>query len=109
MTKRRQVISTAEAKPCKTQHKKPCSDCPFARTAVKGWLGGYTVDQYLALVHMTEKRIDCHTKLGPQCAGAGIYRSNTLKDPRSKELLVLPADKKLVFATPAEFKEHHEG
>lgn len=100
------ITSIEEAKPTTKQHKKPCHDCPWRRKAVKGWLGGVTVNDWLLDAH-GEAKIDCHTKLGPQCAGAAIYRANVLKSPRDKTLLVLPEDKENVFASSKEFDDHH--
>lgn len=88
------------------QHSKPCSDCPWARKALEGWLGGTSIDEWLAEAH-GEARIDCHVLLGPQCAGAAIYRANVLKRPRNPDILRLPADTALVFAGPHEFRAHH--
>lgn len=105
--KRLQCISADEAEVSFTQHKKPCSDCPWARRSLKGWLGGLSAEEWLREAH-GEARIDCHTKIGPHCAGAAIYRANMAKKPRNKEALVLPADRETVFATPMEFREHHE-
>jgi hypothetical protein len=64
---RRQLITFEMAKPAKKQHKKPCSDCPFARTAMRGWLGPYTAEEWIHLIH-GEGKVECHTKIGPQCA-----------------------------------------
>ncbi len=103
---RRQLITSDQARPAKTQHKKPCGDCPFARTAVRGWLGPYTAEQWIRLIH-GEGKVECHTRIGPQCAGAAIYRSNVCKVPKDKSLLLLPRDRVRVFAGPGEFLEHH--
>jgi len=54
-----------------------------------------------------EERIECHTLLGAQCAGAAIYRANVAKRPRDKGVLLLERDRRTVFATPTEFMEHH--
>lgn len=105
---RRQFITSDMAEPATRQHKKPCSDCPFARTAIPGWLGPYSAKQWVRLVH-GEGKVECHTKIGPQCAGSAIYRGNVCKDPRDKSLLTLPKDKVRVFAGPVEFLEHHTG
>lgn len=87
------------------QHTKPCADCPWARTALRGWIGGYPVAYWLAAVH-GEAEVNCHTRTA-QCAGAAIYRANVLKCPRDGKLLQLPPDRETVFATPAEFTQHH--
>ena len=105
--KRRQLITSDEARTTPKQHKKPCSDCPFSRGSLAGWIPTTPVEW--AMQAHNEDRIECHALLPHQCAGAAIYRSNVCKDPRDKTLLVLPADKKLVFASIKEFLEHHEG
>lgn len=103
--RRRQLISSAEAVDAKAQHTRPCSDCPWARTALNGWLGGATIDEWIATAH-SDAPVDCHTLRGAQCAGIAIYRRNVCKraDPPN---LLLEADREAVFATPAEFREHH--
>lgn len=108
MPKRKQILSIDEGKPATKQHKSPCSDCPFARKAVSGWLGGLTPEQS-ALQAAGEVKIDCHVHLGVQCAGAAIYRSNTCKSPRDKSLLILPRDTTKVFKNHIEFIAHHSG
>jgi hypothetical protein len=107
LVKKGQLITHDQAKPCKEQITQPCTDCPWARTALPGWLGALTADEWLREAH-GEARIDCHTLKGPQCAGAAIYRANMLKLPRDRNTLRLPKDKTKVFATPTEFKNHHE-
>lgn len=104
--------SSDDAKPCNRQHRKPCSDCPWRRVALPGWLGTVTADDWIQAAH-GEVRIDCHTKrgtrapFGPQCAGAAVYRANVCKTPRDRNLLVLQENREKVFATPAEFLAHH--
>lgn len=71
-----------------------------------GWLGGLTAEQWVWKAQ-SEERIPCHTLIGPQCAGAAIYRSNTCKSPRDKSLLVLPADRERVFSHAMEFVAYH--
>jgi len=104
---RRQLVSSDQAQPAVGQHKKPCADCPWARASLRGWLGSGSIQEWIADAH-GEARIECHTLTGAQCAGAAIYRANVCKSPRNKRLLVLPPDRALVFATPAEFSEHHD-
>lgn len=101
----RRLISSDEAVEADRQHTSPCSDCPFARTALNGWLGGSSVEEWLLWAH-TNTQISCHVISNQQCAGLAIYRRNVCK--RVEEpLLTLPADKSKVFATPMEFKQHH--
>lgn len=103
----RQCIASDEAPVSNLQHTKPYTDCPFARTALPGWLGTVTAQEWVATLH-GDGRIDCHAISGPQCAGAAIYRANVCKLPRDKSQLALPADRKLVFSGPGEFLRHHE-
>lgn len=104
--KRRQLVTNLTAKPAKGQHKKPCDDCPFARHALNGWLGGLTAERWLQIAH-GEGQSECHTMTGVDCAGLAIYRANVVKLPRDPAALVLPADHKLCFSTKQEFLKHH--
>lgn len=102
----RRLVSSDEAMPTKSQHRKPCADCPFARKAFRGWIGGLPVAQWVAMVH-GETWIDCHCTTNRPCAGAAIFRANVLKLCKSERHLVLPPNKTLVFATTEEFVKHH--
>jgi hypothetical protein len=106
MSTRRKLITYDEARPAKEQHKKPCSDCPFARDALPGWLGSHTIEEWVLMVH-GENYIECHTLTGAQCAGAAIYRKNVAKLPIDKRILLLPTDHQRVFSSPREFVDHH--
>jgi hypothetical protein len=97
-----------------SQHTKCCSDCPWRRISIRSWLGldhktgqFYTPAYWLKLAH-GETLTDCHLRNQFQCAGMAIYRANVCKRPRYPEILILPADEKLVFSTPMEFIAHHE-
>ncbi len=100
------MTSSAEAKPAKRQHKKPCHDCPWRRTAMPGWLGGDTPAAWVAEAH-SDNVIECHTRLGVQCAGAAIYRANVCKTSRDTSVLRLPSAHAVVFSSPTEFMLHH--
>ncbi len=95
-----------ERKAVKTQHKSPCSDCPWARKAMPGWLGGFTIQTWLELAH-SDSLIHCHTR-DKQCAGAAIFRANICKSSRDSEALTLPADRINVFSWDTEFEKHHK-
>lgn len=103
----RKLISSDEAVPAKGQHQKPCSDCPWSRDSLRGWLGGTSIEGWLKAAH-GETRIECHTLIGAQCAGAAIYRRNVCKLPVDKTALRLPSDCEHVFSRPMEFMEHHD-
>lgn len=90
----------------KRQHTSPCSDCPFARKALPGWLGGFTIASWISDAHGDNVML-CHTR-NKQCAGAAIFRANVCKLPRSTEALRLPADRLKVFASDREFETHHK-
>jgi hypothetical protein len=107
VNKKRQLITIDEAKPAQGQHTKPCSDCPWSRKSLPGWLGGESVADWLAEAHGNHE-IPCHTLAGAQCAGAAIYRRNVCKLHVNDGVLLLEADRERVFATPMEFKRHHE-
>ena len=104
--KGRQLISSDQAVLATRQHTTPCSDCPWSRDSLSGWLGGASVDDWLHTAH-ADCKVDCHTLRGAQCAGMAIYRRNMCKrvDP---PILRLERDTAVVFATPMEFRAHHE-
>lgn len=91
----------------------PCNECPWRRVAARGWLGPMTADEWLEAVH-GETPIACHKTISgdgwegaSQCRGAASFRANVCKAPRNDSVAVGPADRDGVFATSAEFKEHH--
>lgn len=88
------------------QHTKPCPDCPWTRTALKGWLGSMTVEEWLAHAH-ADSVTKCHCFKNQQCAGLAIYRRNVAKLPLPPNL-ILDKDKVLVFASRKEFTDHHQ-
>jgi hypothetical protein len=102
----RQLISNDEAVVGKVQHTKSCSDCPWARTALAGWLGSMTTAEWIAVAH-SDAYVECHTLLTQQCAGLAIYRKNMCKSPRDPSILVLDKDTGTVFSNPVEFITHH--
>jgi len=101
-----QLVTSEHTQLSDKQHTKPCSDCPWSRKSVQGWLGPCTKEEWVQIAH-GEGRIDCHVFEGPQCAGAAIYRSNVGKRPRDRDTLLLPKDKVRVFSSPVEFLDHH--
>lgn len=102
-----QLKTFDQAKTTKKQHTKPCSDCPWSRNSVPGWLAQSTPIEWLEYAH-GETLLECHTLIPQQCAGAAIYRANVCKVPRDKTQLQLPADEIRVFANQQEFYDHHK-
>ncbi len=103
---KRKLISSDEAVEGVVQHTKPCSDCPWSRDALPGWLGGSSTGDWVRTAH-SDTVVDCHAIKNQQCAGIAIYRRNVCKLAYSPNLK-LEADKVKVFASPMEFTEHHE-
>lgn len=101
----RKLIASGETPPAKKQITRPCSDCPMARTALNGWLGGATPEEYAQLAH-SDTIVSCHVQTNVQCAGMAIYRRNVCKRVTPPGL-ILPADHAAVFSNPMEFKAHH--
>lgn len=106
MEKRRdKLISSDEAVQAKCQHKTPCSDCPWRRDSLNGWLGSMTPEEWVRVAH-SDSTVDCHTLKGAQCAGIAVYRRNVAKMAYPPNLR-LEADKEKVFGFPTEFIAHH--
>jgi hypothetical protein len=105
----------------KKDRKKPCSTCPFRKDNITKSsldLGGATPFTYIGQsigpfwlpCHMDKNYEwkDSDTSKVNQCAGAAIYRTNVgVADNMHDQILTLPEDKELVFATHAEFLAHY--
>lgn len=96
-----------------------CRECPLSRTSAAGYLGGYSVENYLQILH-GDAAIACHMSPGfherdharqRHCTGVCAYRANVSKLPRdsgSQEAIrLIGPDRERFFATPAEFAAHH--
>jgi len=99
----------------KAPKRTPCSECPWRRVAPAGWLGPETAEGWINIV-LGDGLIACHMTIPghdladmTQCAGAAIFRANVAKIPRSSAVHKLPKNRDEVFATPAEFRQHHQG
>lgn len=108
----RRLVSFEEAACTDKQPVKPCSDCPWARASLPGWLGDLTPLDWIKTAS-SEAIVLCHALKDAhgkhhQCAGLAIYRKNVGKLVRDPEAIVLEKDKVLVFSTPMEFMAHHE-
>lgn len=106
MSKVKQCITSDDAIQRPKQHTKPCSDCPWARRSLRGWLGSLLPMQWLQIAFSDAKE-PCHVIDNQQCAGLAIFRTHICKSPRDRTVLVLPKNPKLVFETAQEFLKHH--
>ena len=99
--------------------KEPCRECPLARTASPGHLGGYTVEQYIEVMHGPAD-LACHMSPGfpddrsrqRSCTGLAMYRANARLMPGGKgafeAMLETGPNRELAFATPDQFRKHHK-
>lgn len=100
--------------------KKPCKECPFRRdNTLKGEhpggahpfvYVGQSLGPFWLPCHKDKNYDDKNSdpKVVGQCAGAAIYRANTGSACHMPEqILSLPEDKELVFATHEEFLAHY--
>lgn len=103
--------------------KKPCSDCPFRKNSLAGWLSDYTPQELHSIV-VNEMPFPCHLthkenlsweeagkKETPLCAGALMYMRKAGKSPRKTELAKFVKKIKLsdcdnILSVP-EFFAHH--
>ena len=109
----------------KTNLTKPCSDCPFARGSLRGWLGPWKVDSLLWA--LGREPFPCHKTITSDgetlesptlvaCAGAAIFLNNKFeisRNPMTAEYQnmlrsVSPEVKATVFTRADEFREHHD-
>lgn len=102
--------------------RQPCSDCPFRRLALPGWLGRGSPESFLHCIH-TDDPLPCHQTIdyddprwkeqwvsqstGSMCAGALILSANMYKLPRDPNFPRMAPDEGAVFATALEFVRHH--
>ena len=113
------IVVTTYRKPAKA----PCSDCPFRRKAMPGWLGAANPQSFITAISM-EQPLPCHQtidytnpdwkvqweaqKVGNICAGALIMSANMCKLPRDRSFPRLERDVLRVFKLPQEFIDYHE-
>jgi len=102
----KRLLTYHDAVKTRIQHTKPCSDCPWARVSLPGWLGQVSAEDWLALAH-GEGICECHAT-DKLCAGFAIFRANVCKVPRDPGSFRLPADKVTCFSSNAEFLAHHK-
>lgn len=101
----KKLICSGDVQSNGKQHTKPCSDCPWSRDALPGWLGGNSIEEWIQFAH-SDVVIPCHVLEPAQCAGAAIYRRNVCKMAYPPNIQ-LEKDTETVFANPTQFTEHH--
>lgn len=105
----------------------PCVECPLRRDSAPGYLGGYTPEMYLEILH-SPASIACHSSKGfhegvietqAHCTGVAAYRANVghiCSVPTEHGLVptsahlstqLIGSDTEHYFATPQEFYDHH--
>jgi hypothetical protein len=102
--------------------KKHCVECPLARASEPGRLGGYTVQQYLDVLHGVAD-LACHLSPGfprnlaeqRSCTGVAMFRNHTgipaqghATESAAESMARVGENTDLVFASDAEFAEHHK-
>lgn len=97
----------------------PCVECPTRRTATPGYLGGYTVEMFLSMLH-SRVSVACHMTKGfkagdpstqHHCRGACAYRANVgvrTGTAADTAISLVGPDRETFFATPEEFYLHHK-
>jgi len=99
---------------------KPCTECPFRRKSLPGYLGSDTPENFMATT-LADAPMPCHCTVdyedenwrekaakAPLCAGARIFFANICKLSRDRARPKLERDRENVFANPAEFIAHHK-
>jgi hypothetical protein len=97
--------------------KDPCKECPLARTALPGALGGYTPEQYIEVLHGPAD-LACHMSPGfpddrsrqRSCTGVAMYRANCGHGPAGKsayDAVKATGPDGRAFTSPTEFLRHH--
>ncbi len=67
--------------------KTPCKECPFRKTAIRGWLGGLTAQETKDAI-MAEQDFSCHLTRKfkknekSRCKGSVLFLINHCKQPR---------------------------
>jgi len=85
--------------------KKPCSDCPFRKDTLKGWLGEGRVTDILGRPSFV-----CHKKTHLQCAGHMLLKGSDNEFVRFASRMRLETGlhgAELVFDSEQECIEHH--
>ena len=102
----------------KLLHTTPCNECPWRRSHMPGWLGGYTPEQFVGQVQHDGPPLPCHKtiKEGKSatalCVGALIFMKNSCKSAQHPDYGNakdgVERDTDTVFQWPQEFLAHHK-
>lgn len=98
-------------------HTNPCRECPFRRKSAPGYLGGGTVEEWMADLTFGDTAFVCHMaeQKGKRhlCAGSMIHYLNSCKMPRDRDFAAMlkhyAKNSVAVFDWPHEFQAHHAG
>lgn len=85
--------------------KKPCSNCPFRKDIVKGWLGRDRMTEILGAPSFV-----CHKKTSMQCAGHMLINgkeNHFVRLAGSLGIALKLSGRDQVFDTKADCIEHH--
>lgn len=119
MVKKLDVVHFVEYRPPTL---KPCSDCPFRRKAMAGWLGAGSPESFIDCINRDDI-LPCHQTIdytdpawkekwvaqtsGNACAGALIMTANMCKRPRDPTFPKMESDEATVFSSSTEFIAFH--
>jgi hypothetical protein len=102
----------------------PCPECPLRRDSTQGYLGGYSPEMYIDVLHSAAS-IACHSSKGfkegdiarqRHCTGVAAFRANVgyvaaidgHPALAHQSTLLIGADRERYFASDAEFVAHHK-
>lgn len=92
--------------------KKPCTDCPFRRKSIPGWLGHFDLND-MRHYYTSEARFPCHKELETKtaqeadlCAGMIQMMVNSFKRPSSNPEVIEAVN--TAKSQASEFPEVHD-
>lgn len=94
---------------------KPCGVCPFKKNSIKGYLGGFSVEETL-LVARSDSSFICHKTRESfneeECVGRLLFATNTYKKFKGEELeemrIIANENNSLDNILGFDFSEHHK-
>lgn len=104
--------------------RQPCKECPLRRDSKPGYLGGYTPEMYIEILH-SPASIACHSSPGfhegdisrqRACTGVAAFRANVGHiceyhghvTHAQLATEIIGEDRERFFATDDEFVAHHK-